>query len=672
MRISFKRLTFGLRGKFILAITLLIIFTSLVLSIFLIRSQTQLIKKELEKEGEFLVRNLAVNSEYAVLIGNRALLLDLIRGPFLDQNVAYIIIQDRSGKTLAQLDKEVISKLSSEKRNQIISLPVKTDASTQKHLISDKIGTFWNFSTPILTTNIRREKEEIGMMMEESRQEVEKEMIGIVRVGISLSPMEKELAQIKMIISLLTLLVVAFGVGFTIFLVNLIIKPIDNLVEATKTIAEGDLSLSVFPKSKDEIGELSQSFKQMVENLKKSREKIDEYNRNLEQMVEERTIKLKAAQAQLLQSEKLSAIGQLISGVAHELNNPLTSVLGFSQLLLSKEKNHKTEKYLNKITQEAERCAKIVNNLLTFSRTYKPEKSYVGINGIIERTLDLMAYQFRTENIEVIKKLDPHLPKTMADFHQLQQVFLNIINNAFQAMKDKRETGILTVETERSGLVIRIKFSDTGPGIPKENLTKVFDPFFTTKEVGKGTGLGLSISYGIVKEHGGDIYVLSELGKGACFVVELPIIEDSSKSAFPQTSQGELIKSVGGNILVIDDEEDILDLFFDFLSSEGYRVDTAKTGEEALRKIKKEDYDIVFCDLKMPGIDGQQIYKYIQEEKPQMLSQVVFSTGAIASLETKEFFQKTKNRVLAKPFNLNELKKMVIEMLENSTKKVNV
>jgi CheY-like chemotaxis protein len=123
---------------------------------------------------------------------------------------------------------------------------------------------------------------------------------------------------------------------------------------------------------------------------------------------------------------------------------------------------------------------------------------------------------------------------------------------------------------------------------------------------------------------------------------------------------------------VIDDEEDILDLFFDLLNSEGYRVNTAKTGEEALRKIKKDDYDIVFCDLKMPGIDGQQIYKYIQEEKPRLASKVVFSTGAIASLETKEFFQKTKNRVLAKPFNLSELKKMVIEMLENSTKKVNV
>jgi signal transduction histidine kinase len=495
-----------------LSTSILIVSTSAVLSIFLMSNQTRLLKVELEKEGKYLARNLAINSEYGVLIGNRSLLLDLIGGQSRNQDVAYIIIQDRSGETLAQLDKEVISKLSSEKRNQIISLPAKTDTSTQKHLISDEIGTFWGFSTPILTTNIRREKEEIGIMMEESQQEVKKEMIGIVRVGISLSPMEEELAQIKMIIFLLTLLVVAFGVGFTIFLVNLIIKPIDNLVEATKTIAEGDLSLNVFSGSEDEIGELSRSFNQMVENLKKSREKIEEYNRDLEQMVEERTKKLESAQAQLLQSEKLSAVGQLISGVAHELNNPLTSVIGFSQLLLSKEKNHKTEEYLNKITREAERCAKIVNNLLTFSRTHKPEKSYVGINGIIERTLDLMAYQFRTDNIEVIKKLDPNLPKTMADFHQLQQVFLNIINNAYQAMKDKRETRILTVETERSGLIIRIKFSDTGPGIPKGNLSRIFDPFFTTKEVGKGTGLGLSISYGIVKEHGGDIYVLSELG----------------------------------------------------------------------------------------------------------------------------------------------------------------
>jgi two-component system NtrC family sensor kinase len=235
---------------------------------------------------------------------------------------------------------------------------------------------------------------------------------------------------------------------------------------------------------------------------------------------------------QIQQAGRLAAVGELAAGVAHELNNPLAAILGYAQLLTkSNDLNEVTRKDLNAVYSEAQRAAKITQNLLTFARKHNPERQLVSINEAIKKTLELRDHQMSVNNIELSVQLQPDLPTTMADFYQMQQVFMNIIINAEQAMIEAHGRGRLLVKTRAVDGVIQITLIDNGPGIPKENLNRIFDPFFTTKEVGKGTGLGLSMCYGIIQAHGGRMYARSEPGKGATFVVEIPIITQDAPIA---------------------------------------------------------------------------------------------------------------------------------------------
>ena len=231
----------------------------------------------------------------------------------------------------------------------------------------------------------------------------------------------------------------------------------------------------------------------------------------------------KKIQEQLIVSDRLSSIGEFASGVAHEINNPLTSVVGFSDVLLEEDVPDDVKKYLKAINREARRAGMIIKNLLTFVRKHESVKQPTNINDAIKAVLQLRAYEQEENNIQVDTRFDPDLPENIADGYQLQQVFMNIIINAEHFMIKAHGKGTLTITTERAGDTIRASFTDDGTGIAQENLSHLFEPFFTTKKVGEGTGLGLSISYGIITEHGGRIWAESELGKGATFVVELPI-----------------------------------------------------------------------------------------------------------------------------------------------------
>jgi nitrogen-specific signal transduction histidine kinase/ActR/RegA family two-component response regulator len=384
----------------------------------------------------------------------------------------------------------------------------------------------------------------------------------------------------------------------------------------------------------------------------------------------------KLLRQQLIQSEKLSAIGELISGIAHELNNPLTGVMGYSQLLqLRKDLDERARDSLLKINNLALRCQKIVQNLLSFARKQKPERNLSNVNDMLERTVELRNYELSVNNIEIVRDLDRNLPKTIADAHQLQQVFLNIITNAEHAMLQSHGRGRLVIRS-RADLQnnnIVVEFIDDGPGIPDAQLSKIFDPFFTTKEVGKGTGLGLSLSYGIIKEHGGNIYAISRPGDGATFVIELPIIsrlqDDSTifPQLMPQALQFDrLVRDK--RILIVDDEKYILDFFIEIFRMYPMQVDTAEDGLVAMEKLTRNDYDVVITDFKMPHMSGRELFQWIKEKRPQLAKRIIFVTGDTVSTETRLFFEDNSNFFLAKPFKIEEVKEVIQQTLESIDK----
>ena len=376
--------------------------------------------------------------------------------------------------------------------------------------------------------------------------------------------------------------------------------------------------------------------------------------------------RLQKTQDQLLHSDRLSALGQMVSGVAHELNNPLSGVIGFSELALKNNVDPRIEKDLQRIGREAQRCQHIVQSLLNFARRTKPERKAVDLNELVENVLDLRAFQLRLDNVRVETDLANNLPRTLGVYHQIQQVLLNIINNAHQAMLEVRGERLLKITTEVENSRILIRISDTGPGIAPTALQKVFEPFFTTKAAGKGTGLGLSLSQGLVKDHGGEIRVASLVGKGTTFIVEIPILEvrDEPKSEKPAAAP-EMSESPR-NILVVDDEEVIVELLNEVLSTVGHRVETARNGKQALDKILRNGYDAIISDLKMPGLDGSALYDTVCREKPEMAHRFVFSTGDATSPTTQDFFKKTGCACLTKPFDLQAVRDSLDQIFSRS------
>jgi len=452
-----------------------------------------------------------------------------------------------------------------------------------------------------------------------------------------------------------SLVAILLGSAVVWFLVRKVTEPLRELRDSAEAVGQGDYSRRVAVRSQDECGELALVFNQMTENIKSSREQ-------LETTVET----LKTTQAQLIQSEKLSGIGEFVAGVAHELNNPLTSVMGFSELLAQADGNPQQKRHLDMIFKSAQRCQKIVQSLLSFARRHQPERKVVCINRLVEAVVEILHYQLRTNNIEVITQLDPQLPMAMVDPHQLQQVFLNLVNNARQAIEAHQPKGWIKITTATSGAQVRVSFQDSGPGIAPENLSKLFDPFFTTKEVGKGTGLGLSLCYGIIKEHGGTITPYSKPGEGAVFVIDLPIAQGAAPVEAPAKSAPEAINpraGVGKKVLVIDDEEPILHMMRDALTGQGYQVDLATNGEAALHQLQQRSYDLALCDWKMPGLNGQQVYERVRASHPKLSDRMIFITGDVINERTQKFLQEQNKVCLTKPFSLGEFRTAINQAL---------
>jgi two-component system NtrC family sensor kinase len=383
----------------------------------------------------------------------------------------------------------------------------------------------------------------------------------------------------------------------------------------------------------------------------------------------------KRLEQQLRQSEKLSALGQLVAGVAHELNNPLAVIMGYAQILSNAgDRDPKHRNDVLKILRESERAAKIVRNLLTFARPRDPQKTTVDVNRLIANLLETREAEFEVAGIVVRSLLQPDLPQTVADPHQLEQVFTNILMNAAQALSEHTGPRVVEVSTEARDRVIRVTISDTGPGIAPEVISKIFDPFFTTKPPGKGTGLGLSISHSIIHEHRGKIWVQSESGKGAKFFVELPLISRSTEESLakpPVKAQQRDPQSAAFRLLLVDDEPGVLDVLTIVLRDTGYQVDTAQNGNEALEQIAQHRYDLIVSDLCMPGVDGEAMYKRIRESNPDLASRIIFVTGDTVSTKSRTFLEWTGNRWFSKPFNIGALEEVVRNFLHAETAAAN-
>ena len=354
-------------------------------------------------------------------------------------------------------------------------------------------------------------------------------VLGVLDITIPLASIDQEISDNTAKVILFAILII-LGISLTLSILvkNFIAKPVSKLLEGTKKVSAGDLHQRIIASRNDEIGELAKSFNKMTKNLSRANSEIMKWAKTLEQRVEERSEELKKTQNQLIQSEKMASLGMMAAGIAHEINNPLTTILINSHLLLEDSACGKSaQEELKLIADEATRCGKIVQGLLDFARQTKPEMKLVDINLILKQTLAIIESQASFHNIVLNKKLANQLPQIMVDVNQMKQVFMNIILNAAEAMP---EGGVLTISTSLSddkGYAY-VTFADSGCGISQGNIDKLFDPFFSTKK-SKGTGLGLAVSYGIVTKHNGDIEVESELGKGSTFTVKLPINQSRNK-----------------------------------------------------------------------------------------------------------------------------------------------
>jgi PAS domain S-box-containing protein len=370
-------------------------------------------------------------------------------------------------------------------------------------------------------------------------------------------------------------------------------------------------------------------------------------------------------QDQLIQSEKMSAIGQLIAGIAHDLNNPLASVVGFADFLTEVPNIPSTiREPLTVVRDEAERASSIVRNLLGFARKQDHQRRPTALKPLLDATFVLLRNQLMAQRVEAELDIEPDLPMPDVDPNQIQQVFVNLINNAAQAIASTGRPGTITVRARRWLDGVAIDVIDDGPGMSEALAAQVFEPFFTTKAEGEGTGLGLSISQGIVKEHGGRIMLSSEEGKGSTFTVQLPL---STRSAVPPSDASTRVPTKRLRVLVVDDEPHILHYMRATLEAWGHIPVVASDGEEALAQATHEPFDLIISDLRMPRFGGREFYEELSRRNPGMAARLVFSTGDTVRGDTLAFLETLDRPYLHKPFSLAELRTLLAEVVRESS-----
>jgi len=364
---------------------------------------------------------------------------------------------------------------------------------------------------------------------------------------------------------------------------------------------------------------------------------------------------LEKSRAALYQSEKLTALGSLLAGVSHELNNPLSVVVGQALIMEQKAPDEATAARAGKIRNAAERCARIVQTFLAMARQREPEKQRLDVNGLIEAALDLTAYGLRSAGVQVRRDFAAGLPQPVGDASQLHQLFANLFVNAQHALEAHPGRRELAVSTRHECSRVVIEVADSGPGIPPEIRSRIFEPFFTTKPVGAGTGLGLSFAYGVARAHGGELALVEE-GEGTRFRITLPL-EDA-----PAASASAAVAAAGGHggvALIVDDEVELAETLAEMLDGQGWSTIVAEGGRAAVEQIERRDVDIVITDLRMPGFDGADLFAWVRENRPWLAERVVFLTGDTLGPGANRFLETCGRPYAEKPFSPESIARLI-------------
>ncbi len=389
-------------------------------------------------------------------------------------------------------------------------------------------------------------------------------------------------------------------------------------------------------------------------------------NARLYQQLKDRLDELQHTQDRLLQTEKIAAMGQLLAGVAHELNNPLSVLIGHTTLLHRTVEGGPLAQRAEKIAAAAERCARIVKNFLALARQRPPERRNVDLNRIVRDVVELLGYPLRVDTIEIASELAPNLPVLWADEHQLHQVVVNLITNAHHALRQvpgPRRIA-LTTRLDPARAQVSLEVADTGPGIPADIQRRIFEPFFTTKPPGQGTGLGLSLCRGLVESHGGSLEVRSEAGQGAAFRMVLPVTTPERGGPAAAPADGGRTAVPGKSILVVEDEHEVAEALADLLIFEGHGVETAPNGVVALDKLATRPYDVIMSDVRMPELDGPGLYRALEQRRPELCRRVIFVTGDELTPETRDFLEQVKARTVGKPFELEQIRRAIQQSVD--------
>jgi two-component system NtrC family sensor kinase len=537
-----KSLGLGLKWKLILVVGSLLLVSCASLSYFLIGEFSDSAVTALRHHAESLAKGLAHNAEFGVMLEIGPELDALNRSLMSDPDILFVQVFNLDGKLLSETLGQNLRVREAPHLGGIERFRDLFSRSTTPLTTAETLPNGLDYIDAIAPVYLLKEdvaKEELGStrsLME--RQGQARQVIGLVRIAVGLQSTQAQIATTTQLILVFSSILVMVGILLSIGLVKMISKPIDKMVSATELIAAGDLSQRVEVSADKELARLAEAFNQMCDSLQQTQHEIESYNQTLEQKIRERTDELEEAQQQIVQSEKMAAVGQLAAGVAHELNNPLGGILGYAQFGLEKLERGGVQKedlndyrrYLSDIEIQARRCKLIVKNLLKFSRSSaKTEFEYFNVNHALEETFMFSKHQLDMNNVELVIQPGEGLPQIYGNSNLLQQVFTNLILNGMQAMPEGGRMVVETIRkpaTENSAGTVEIIFTDNGVGISEENIAKILEPFFTTKKVGQGTGLGLSVSYGIVQEHGGDIKIASQHGVGSTFTVVLPIVTE--------------------------------------------------------------------------------------------------------------------------------------------------